>query len=93
MDELSRWMRDAGIIFMMLSGLVSVISIMRTSTFLVKLVVIEVITNLLMAGIALWALLNNQPVFIDICLTTALIMFLGMVAYFQFILERSDDVC
>lgn len=78
--------------FSLLAFFIILYSIVRFSSILVKLVVLEMLTNLLMAGIAIWALITRQPIFIDVCLTLALIMFLAVVAYYQFLFkkERSD---
>lgn len=87
---------DIGIINIAIVALVSallitVYSIIRFSSILIKLVALEVLTNLLMAGTSVWALINKQPVFIDVCITLALIMFLAIVAYYQFLIKKEKD--
>ncbi|MBB72185.1 MAG: cation:proton antiporter [Legionellales bacterium] len=71
-----------------LATLIALASLVKFDSVLLKLVALEVLTNILLAGVALWALVFAKPVFIDLCLTLALIMFLGVVAYFQ---HLSDD--
>lgn len=63
-------------------------TMVKQRSILSKLVVLEVITNLLMAAIALWSLETRHIVYIDICLTIALMMFLGIVAYYQYLKMR-----
>lgn len=91
MAEWNQWMTYCATILILLTGVISLISLIRFSSILIKLIVIEVLTNLLMAGIALWALMYNQPIFIDICLPLALIMFLGMGSYYQFLLGEETN--
>ncbi len=65
--------------------------LVRLTSLLNKLLALEILVNLLMAGIALWALISNQPVYIDVCLTMALIMFLAVVAYFKFLMSKEAN--
>ena len=87
---MAEWLLYSAIFLTLLAGIISIASLVRFSSILIKLVAIEVLTNLLIAGIALWALIHNQPIFTDICLTLALIMFLGVVAYYQFLFEKEN---
>ncbi len=89
MSEINTWLVNAAIFFVVLAFIISIASMIKFPSILIKLIVLEVITNLLMAGVALWALVNHQAIFIDICLTLALIMFLGIVAYYQFLAKGS----
>lgn len=91
MVELNAWFAHAAIFLLIIASIIAIASLIRFSSILIKLVVLELLTNLLMAGIALWALINHQPVFIDICLTLALIMFLGVVAYYQFLFRKENE--
>lgn len=87
---MTEWIIFFAIILILLAGIISLVSLVRFPSILIKLVVMEVLTNLLMAIIALWALIFKQPVFIDACLALALIMFLGVVAYYQFLLGKQQ---
>ena len=91
MIEWNEWIIYCATILILLAGMISLVSLIRFPSILIKLIIIEVLTNLLMASIALWALIYNQPIFIDICLPIALIMFLGMVAYYQFLFGKEND--
>jgi len=54
------------------------------------LVILEMLANILLASIAIWAALHQVVVFLDICIALALILFLSNVAYCQFILKRAS---
>lgn len=56
-----------------------------------KLVALDVLSNTLVALIALWAFLNQQLIFIDITIAIALIMFLSTVANILFISSRDKN--
>lgn len=91
MNELNNVIFSSAVFLILLAGLLMIISLIRFSSVLTKLVVLEVLTNLLLAGICLWALNVHQPVFIDICIPLSLVMFLGVVAYFQFLSRRGPN--
>lgn len=61
-------------------------------SILAKIVVLEVIANMLMADIGLWSLFYKETVTLDVCLAIALIMFLGNVAYYRYLLHKDDVV-
>jgi multicomponent Na+:H+ antiporter subunit F len=90
MTVLNNWIFYSSAFFLALACVIAIVSAFRFSSILEKLVVLEVLTNLLLACIALWALFNRQFRFIDICLTLALMMFLGVVAYYQFLQDKDD---
>lgn len=73
------------LILLAITFILTFASIMRFSSILIKLVCLEVITNLLLAAIAIWADIHHAAVFIDIGLTLSLIMFLGVVAYYRYL--------
>lgn len=80
------------IVLLAMASLLTVAGLIRFSPILFKLITLEVLTNILMSSIAIWSLLTKQAVFIDVCLTLALIMFLSIVAYYQFLsLELKND--
>lgn len=85
MHELSTWIMYIAILLVIIACIIAISSLIKFSTILVKLLVLELLTNLLMASTMLWAVITHQPVFTDICLTLALIMFLGAVAFFYFL--------
>lgn len=73
--------------------IMAIIAIFYYRSILLKAIIQEVISHLLMVFIALLALVKQQVVFIDVCLCFALIMFLGMVAYYQYLSNKEtiDD--
>lgn len=70
---------------LMTAFIITMAAMVRFKDVLIKLVILEVVTNLLMAAIGLWAYITQQTVLLDVCLSLALIMFLGIVAYYQFL--------
>lgn len=68
---------------LLLALLLCLLSVVQGGRIQTKLVAIEVMVNILMSSIALWALFCKQSVYIDVCLPIALIMFLSTVAYCQ----------
>ena len=68
-----------------IAGVLAIVALCVFKSIYAKLVVVEVLTNLMLAVIALWALYTRQPLFIDVCIALALIMFLGVVAYYQYL--------
>lgn len=66
------------------------IALIHFQSILIKLIILEVLSHLVMSSIALWSFFNKQPIFINICLPLALIMFLSIVAYYQFILFKGE---
>jgi len=91
MSDLNHLLNAISIFFIFLTGLLTIISLIRFSSILIKLVVLEILTNLMIAAICLWALTTRQPIFIDICIPLSLVMFLGVVAFYQFLLNRKSD--
>ncbi len=53
-----------------------------------KLVALDVIANIIIMGIALIALIRDQPYYLNVTLAIALIMFLGNIAYATFLYAR-----
>lgn len=91
MYEISTWLDNLAILFIIAAIVLAVIAIFKYQSIIIKLIVLEVITNLLMASCALWAYHENNVVYIDVCLTLALIMFLGSVAYFYFLSPKEAE--
>ncbi len=90
MTDINNWLVYIASSFILLALLISLISLIRFSSIFIRLVALEVLTNLFIAGVALWALTHRQPLFIDICLALALIMFLSVVAYYRFLSDRTS---
>lgn len=88
MIEIILTVKYMAIACLLIALMICLYSLIRFRSILVKLVVIEVIINIVTSGLALWSLLNHQAVFLDICVALVLVMFLSTVAYCQFILPR-----
>ncbi|GAB4222785.1 MAG: hypothetical protein Tsb005_15750 [Gammaproteobacteria bacterium] len=78
------------ICFAMLSiaMLISVCVITFAHDTFLKLISLELIANILVSIIALWAFYLKKALFFDIIIAIALIIFLSTVAMTQFILSR-----
>lgn len=79
---------DTAAVFIALAVILAILSLIRFSYILIQLIILEVLTGLFIAIICLWALLTSQAILIDICLTLALVMFLGVVAFYRFLSTR-----
>jgi multicomponent Na+:H+ antiporter subunit F len=86
-------MLEAGLLALAISLLILalifvLVSIVRFSDILVKLVALEVLVNLLIGAIAIWAWQKQQVILLDVCIALTLVMFLATVAYAQYILVK-----
>ena len=88
MAEINIWLTYASFLFLVLALFISLFCLLRFSSIFIRLITLEVLTNIFIAGIAVWALAQRKPLFIDISLALALIMFLSVVAYYQFLHAR-----
>lgn len=75
-------------IILVLSLIITLLAMVIRSDNWVRLVSLEVLANLLISLIALWALAIHAETLLDICLALALIMFLSTVAYCQYLSRR-----
>lgn len=88
MHEFSLIISYTAVASLLIALFISLFSLIHFRSILAKLVVIEILINIVTSGLALWSLLNHQAVFLDICVALVLVMFLSTVAYCQFILPR-----
>lgn len=72
------------------SFIILLLALIKSDSILSKLVILEVLANVLIAVIALWAYQNNITMALDICIPIALIMFLSNVAYCYFLSVRES---
>ena len=72
-------------IILCISLVITLLAMLIRANTWVRLVALEVLANLLISLIAVWALLIHADVLLDICLVLALIMFLSTVAYCQYL--------
>ena len=79
------------ILLIFLSSIIIIYSLIYYSSILIKLVALEVLTNILLASIALIGLIKNQPMVIDFCVILSIIMFLGVVSYYQYLYHKEIE--
>ena len=72
-----------------LAVLLTLWTTMRSASIWVKLVALEVLDNIFICGVGIWAVILHFPVLLDICIALSLIMFLSTAAYCQFLSNRS----
>lgn len=89
MNEINQILMKLSLSTLTISLFIALLSLVKLDTFLKKLVSLEVITNQLLAGIVFLALFTERPVYIDVCLTLSLIMFIVNVTYYHYISKRS----
>lgn len=81
------------IIFLIASFLLALISCWRFEDVLTKLVSLEVLANIFICGIGMWAVYTKFSMLLDICIALSLIIFLSTVAYCQFLLNVKVKKC
>jgi multisubunit Na+/H+ antiporter MnhF subunit len=91
-------MTELNLILQMISGCClimatgfTLLAIWRCSNIFIKLVALEVMVNLFICGVGLWAYHIHFPPLLDICIALSLIMFLTTVAYCQLLYKRKLD--
>lgn len=88
----SYFILKTSIFILVFTTCITIVALLYFKPILTKLIILEIFTHLIISSIALWSLANNQSIFIDVCLPLALIMFLSIVAYYQFILPKKDKL-
>lgn len=76
-------------LFILLSFLCCFVRMILGPSLPDRVVALDLLTNLLMAAIALFSLYKNQPIYLDIVVALALVMFLSSTMYARY-LERED---
>lgn len=74
--------------FLILAIILIAIVILRDKDIFVKLLVLEVLVNLFICGVAIYALIISFALLLDICLALSLIAFLSTAAYCQYISKQ-----
>ena len=91
MSELNHLLQILSVVILLFSLFLVLVTLVRYRPILVKLVALEVMVNLFIGAIGLWALHVRQSLMLDICIPLALIMFLATVAYCQFLIKRKHQ--
>ncbi|MEM9242489.1 MAG: monovalent cation/H+ antiporter complex subunit F [Pseudomonadota bacterium] len=81
----------SAILCVLMAVLLTLLAVWRFADILVKLVALEVLVNLFICGVGIWALHIHFSALLDICIALSLIMFLSTVAYLQFLVKRKPD--
>jgi len=88
MQTLNNIINYLAIGLLLLSFLLTLISSWRFKNIFIKLISLEVLVNVFICGVGVWAVHIDFPVLLDICIALSLIMFLSAVAYCQFLMNR-----
>lgn len=91
MHEISQVILYVAITCLIAAFAIALFATWRFSHVLIKLVALEVLVNLFIAAVGLWALRLHFSYFLDICIALSLLMFLSTVAYCQFIVRQGSN--
>lgn len=91
MQTLNTIMHIITVCCLSLAALLALLTCWRSKPILIKLVALEVLVNLFICGVAVWALQIHFPLLLDICIALSLIMFLSTVAYCQFLTQKENS--
>lgn len=86
---LSVWGYKLALAFVMLSILFCFLRMVFGPTFADRVVALDLTMNVLISIIALYGIISAQPVFLDVVIALALIIFLSTVSFAQFIARQS----
>jgi len=82
----------AGVVLLVVLGvalLLSVVRLVRGPTISDRVVSVDLITTIGVALCAAYAWINDKTVFLDVAIVTALISFVGTIAFARYIEEKS----
>jgi len=68
--------------------LLALVNLVLAKATLIKLVILEVVANLILAAICIFSVIYQYYIYLDVCIALALLMFLSTVAYVQFLSNR-----
>jgi len=91
MTPFLQWCILAGLVMMAASFVLCVIRLLKGPTLPDRIVALDLFGLLAVAAIALYALYDARPVFIDAAIALALVAFFGTVAYARFVEQRGVD--
>ena len=72
-------------IFLALAMILCFIRMMKGPTLPDRVVALDLLANILISAIILYSMMRHQPVYIDVVIALALIIFLGTVAFAKLI--------
>lgn len=75
-------------VILMLAILICCYRALNARETLSRLIALDVLANSVIAVIAVWAMWLHRALLLDITLAIALVMFLGTIAYAQFVLSK-----
>lgn len=78
-------------VVIVLALLASVAFLLKAKSLLDRVIALEVIAAVTVAGAALMALENDDPTMLDVALAVALVAFCGTVAFASFVERRRPD--
>ena len=84
-------MGDVGQILLALLGLalgLALLRLLRGPSLADRIVALDLMTTIGVAVCGLYAVVNDQPVFLDVAVVMALIAFVGTVAFARYLEER-----
>jgi multicomponent Na+:H+ antiporter subunit F len=85
MDELVQITMGIGLTLLAITILLSFIRMLRGPTLPDRVVALDMLTSVGIAITAVYAILTDQPVFLDVATVLALISFLGTIAFARYI--------
>lgn len=84
-SELIQLMMQICLVLLAITILLSFLRLLRGPTLPDRVVALDILTAVTIAITAVYAILTNQPVFIDVATVLALISFLGTIAFARYI--------
>lgn len=91
MQILNAWIELIAMTLIGLAILFGLLACWRCKSILIKLVALEVLVNLFICCVSIWAARIHFVSLLDICIALSLIMFLGTVAYCQFLMRQGGN--
>lgn len=90
MHSINTILRMSSVVLMLVSVFFTLLTLFRYRKPTIYLISLEVLANLFISGICLWALYLKQVLFLDLCLAISLIMFLSTAAYCQYLIDQKE---
>jgi multicomponent Na+:H+ antiporter subunit F len=88
LNDINLLLQIISIGFLLLAIVLIAIVIFRDKSIFVKLLVLEVLVNVFICGVAIYALIISFALLLDICIALSLIAFLSTAAYCQYIAKQ-----
>ncbi|WP_440682546.1 monovalent cation/H+ antiporter complex subunit F [Cysteiniphilum halobium] len=90
MQLLNNILITLSVVFLAIALFVVLASLLKHRCILIKLVCLEMLVNLFICWVGLWALKVDFYLLLDICIALSLVMFLSTVAYCQLLTKRHN---